>query len=273
MDGAAFLAVEQGAKDASAFAQYVMDIVVGDLAEHTTSFVDDLLTGSDSAKEHAQHLLKLAARLKRFNVKLSLGKCRFAVPEVVWIGRLWSKAGVSVPAASKQEVLGMRRPRNKDELRAAVASLQWWSGFIVNFSGIAAPLTNLLRERVRFEWGAEQEEAWTSLCSAVQADVFIESPLRDRPFDLYVDTSDTGTCALLTQEVDGRRRLVRAESSKLPRRSSGMIRAVGRRAVWCGHCGSCRGCCVLTPTRCECGPTTSRFCVGCLTMRSSRLAT
>jgi len=59
-------------------------------------FIDDILIYSSSQMEHAYHLREVLETLRRNKLYAKLSKCEFWLNEVVFLGHVISKKGISV---------------------------------------------------------------------------------------------------------------------------------------------------------------------------------
>ena len=53
-----------------------------------------ILVASENEEEHLDHLKQVFQRLRRFGLKLHPGKCKFAQPEVRYLGHIISGRGI-----------------------------------------------------------------------------------------------------------------------------------------------------------------------------------
>lgn len=91
----------------------------------------------------------------------------------------------------------------------------WYRKFIQNFASVVDPLINLLKANIRFKWGCIQEMAFEKIKK-----LLCEVPLLHRPdpnaeFKISTDASDTGLGCLITQEIDGKERVIAFASRAL----------------------------------------------------------
>ncbi len=71
---------------------------------------------------------------------------------------------------------------------------------------MAAPLTNLLRDKVKFDWTSVCQRAFEDVKSLLTVSPVLVAPMLDKAFKLQVDSSNVGAGAVLLQtsedEVD-----------------------------------------------------------------------
>nr|GEX11412.1 hypothetical protein [Tanacetum cinerariifolium] len=71
--------------------------------------------------------------------------------------------GIKVDLAKIEVVMNWQAPKNVGEIRSLFGLAGYYRKFIQDFSKIASSLTKLTRKNTPFEWGGEQEEAFTTL--------------------------------------------------------------------------------------------------------------
>lgn len=90
-------------------------------------------------------------------------------------------------------------PATKKELMRFLGMVGFYRGFCQNFSTVAAPLTNLLRDKIKFEWTSVCQRAFEDVKSLLTVSPILVAPRLDKPFKLQVDASNEGAGAVLLQ--------------------------------------------------------------------------
>jgi hypothetical protein len=76
----------------------------------------------------------------------------------------------------------------------------YYRRFIPNFSKISKPITELLKNQVKFVWSLECEEAFQTLKKLLTTTPILAQPDIEKSFDVYYDASGTGIGCVLMQE-------------------------------------------------------------------------
>ncbi|GKA20816.1 putative reverse transcriptase domain-containing protein [Tanacetum coccineum] len=71
--------------------------------------------------------------------------------------------GIHVDPSKIEAVKNWKDPTTPSEIRSFLGLVGYYRRFIANFSKIAKPLTSLTQKNKKYEWGAEQEEAFQTL--------------------------------------------------------------------------------------------------------------
>lgn len=91
-------------------------------------------------------------------------------------------------------------PTNLKELRRTLGMLSWYQKFLPNYSDRLAPLTNLLKSKVKWHWGQKQDETLQYIKR-----VLTTEPVLYRPdwslgvFYIQCDSFDFAVAGLLSQ--------------------------------------------------------------------------
>ena len=90
-------------------------------------------------------------------------KCEFWLTEVRFLGHLLSASSVSVEPEKVEAVMSWERPKSVFEIRSFLGLAGYYRRFIEDFSRLAAPMTRLTRNEVKYEWNDPCERAFQAL--------------------------------------------------------------------------------------------------------------
>jgi len=206
-----------GLTNAPSHFQTVINSVLGGdeageaLRKFVCVYLDDILIFSKTPDEdHLRHLSVVLLRLQKHNFFVKLKKCDFNKPEVKFLGHVVSSEGVKPDPSKVQAIMHWPLPKDVSELRSFLGLANYFRKFILRYSHIAAPLTNLIKS-----WPSVLPEpalnAFSQLKAALASAPVLVMPDYDKPFEVICDASGVGLGAILMQ--DGR--VVAYESRKL----------------------------------------------------------
>jgi hypothetical protein len=140
---------------------YLMNLVFMDeLEKFIMVFIDDILVFSKSDKELEEHLCIVLQRVRDHQLDAKFSKCEFWLTEFQFLGHMVSSEGISVDLSKVREVLDWKPPRIVHQVRSFLGLAGYYHRFILNFSKIAKPITDLLKKEEKFVWNAECDEAF-----------------------------------------------------------------------------------------------------------------
>ena len=77
----------------------------------------------------------------------------------------------------------------------------YYRNICLNFSEIAAPLTNLLSKKVKFVWTDDCQLAFDKVKLLLKKSTVLKNPDNEKAFKLMTDSSDVGTGAVLVKKA------------------------------------------------------------------------
>ena len=113
-------------------------------------------------------------------------------------------------------VTDLAAPTTKAHVRSFLGFASYYRRFIKGYATLALPLTKLLKENSEFEWGEEQNAAFSQLKACLSSAPILVHPDWEHPFLLQTDASDYAIGAVLAQVDDhGQQRVVHYLSRQL----------------------------------------------------------
>jgi hypothetical protein len=150
-----------GLTNAPAHFMYLMNsIFMAELDKFVVVFIDDILVYSKSKKEHEGHLHIVLQRLRDHQLYAKYNKCEFWLSEVLFLGHVISSEGIFMDPSKVWDVLEWKPPRTMHQVRNFLELAGYYRRFILNFSNIAKPITDLLKKDEKYVWNAERDEVF-----------------------------------------------------------------------------------------------------------------
>lgn len=187
-----------GLKAAPATFQRLINGLISGL-DGCKAYLNDIIIYSDNWVEHLERLQALFERLSAANLTVNLAKSDFAHAHVTYLGYEVGQGQVK-PLNSKIHAIDKYpAPKAKREVMKFLGMAGYYRRFVMNFSDIVAPLTDLLKKEVKFIWSDSCEKAFKTVKAMLISSPILISPDFEKGFILYVDASDTGAGAVLCQ--------------------------------------------------------------------------
>jgi hypothetical protein len=196
-----FLVMSFGLTNAPAYFMYLMNSVfMPELDKSVVVFIDDILVYSKNEEEHVGHLHAVLQRLREHRPYAKLSKFDFWLKEIKFLGHTISQAGIAVDPDKVQEVMIWKPPTTVHQIRSFLGLAGYYGRFILDFSRIAKPITELLKKEAKFVWGQKYEDAFHALRQHLTTAPVLAQPDSGKPFDVYCDASGTGLGCVLMQD-------------------------------------------------------------------------
>ncbi|CAI7819001.1 unnamed protein product [Closterium sp. NIES-54] len=187
-----------GLKSASAEFRRVMNQVLHNVP-NAACYIDDVIVFTTDSGLHVKDVEAALKTIHEAGLTCHPGKCKSGQRTMEYLGFEVEGGKIGIQRA-KVEVLDREAvPKDRSTLRALLGFLNYYRKFVPNFSRRAKPLTHLLREDQKWEWGPEQEKAVQDLMEAVKNGTVLELPKADLPFTLYTVWTSAGMGAVLAQ--------------------------------------------------------------------------
>jgi hypothetical protein len=142
-----YLVVSFGLMNALTHFMYLMNsIFMSELDQFAMVSIDDILVCSRSMEEHEEHLQIVLQHLREHQLYAKFSKCEFWIKEVPFLGHVVSPEGIVVDPGKVKEVLEWKSPMTVSKVRSFLRLAGYYRRFILNFSKIMKPVTELLKK-------------------------------------------------------------------------------------------------------------------------------
>lgn len=196
-----FLVLPFGLTNAPATFMHLMHQTFrGQLDNFVIVFLDDILIFSKTLEEHQNHVSEVLQILRREKLYAKESKCELFKTEVEFLGHYVGRSGLRMMDNKVQAVIEWPIPTKATEVRSFLGTIGYYRKFIKNFSSIAAPLTDLTKDTVKFNWGTEQDTSFRRLKSAIAEGQVLILPNPNLPFVINTDASGFAVGAVLQQD-------------------------------------------------------------------------
>jgi hypothetical protein len=187
--------------NASTQFMYLMNSVfMPELDQFIVVSIDDILVYSKSMEEHEEHLRIVLQRLREHHLYVKFSKCESWIKEVPFLGHVVSPEGIAVDLSKVKEVLEWKPPMTVFEVQSFLGLVGYYRRFILNFSKIVKPITELLKKGNKYVWSEACDEAFKHLKKLLTTSPVLAQPDTTKPFDVYYDASGTSLGGVLMQE-------------------------------------------------------------------------
>lgn len=146
-------------------------------------YMDDILLATKTWEEHKRLLREILRRLASRGLLLNLKKCKFCCEELDYLGYAVNASGIRPSEAHIEAIKRYPMPENARELRSCIGLFSYFRRFVANFSRVARPLQNLLKENVEYNFDQGCRDAFEKLRGLLTSSpiLAIYSPQRLQP--------------------------------------------------------------------------------------------
>jgi hypothetical protein len=195
-----YLVMSFGLTNAPTYFMYLMNSVfMPELDKFVVVFIDDILIYSKTGEDHADHLRVILQRLRDHHLYAKFSKREFCLDSVRFLGHTISSEGISVDPTKVQKVMDWKPPISVHQIRSFFGLAGYYQRFILDFSRIANPMTELLKKEIKFHWDDKCEEAFHTLRKLLTTAPVLAQLDNTKHFDVYCDASGTGLGCVLMQ--------------------------------------------------------------------------
>ena len=151
-------------------------------------------------EEHAEHIQQVLDVLRKEKLFANLEKCTFCADQVVFLGFVVSGQGIQVDESKIKAIKEWPTPENVNQVRSFHGLAGFYRRFVKNFSTIAAPLNELTKKSVAFNWREPQENAFQELKKRLMEAPLLVLPDFTKTFEVECDASGIGIGGVLMQD-------------------------------------------------------------------------
>ena len=138
--------------------------------------------------------------LRKEKLFANLEKCTFCTDQVVFLGFVVSGQGIQVDESKIKAIKEWPTPENVNQVRSFHGLAGFYRRFVKNFSTIAAPLNELTKKGVAFNWREPQEIAFQELKRRLMEAPLLVLPDFTKTFEVECDASGIGIEGMLMQD-------------------------------------------------------------------------
>ena len=124
-------------------------------------YVDNTLVKSKVKANHLDDLKETFSTLHKYNMKLNLTKCVFAVASRKFFGFMVSQKSIEANPNKVKAIIGVKSPKIVKEVQSLIGKVTALSRFISRATNKCMPFFKVLKKA--FQWTDECEEALSKL--------------------------------------------------------------------------------------------------------------
>ncbi|KHJ88079.1 integrase core domain protein [Oesophagostomum dentatum] len=203
-----FVYLPFGLRNAGAYFCRAMSRVLAGLEANCLAYIDDIIVFNNDFDSHLASLRKVLERFRIFNIKVSGKKLTsIAQSKITFLGHEISGNSYFPADRNVKAINDMPTPTSTKQVKSFLGMANFFRKFIKGFASLAAPLYDLCKNNVAFEWGESQNNAFLNLKKALTSKPCLAFP-KNQDFILHTDGSKTAIGAALFQTHNNTDKLV-----------------------------------------------------------------
>ena len=171
-------------------------------------YMDDIIVPAKTIDETLVRLEHVFQRIQQANLKLKPSKCVFMQKSVKFLGHEVSALGINTDKDKIKAVQEWPVPRTVKQVRSFVGLAAYYKRFIASFGEICKPLYQLCEKNRQFLWSLDCQHAFETLKDKLTTAPILAYPVMGKDFILDTDASQFTVGAVLSQEHDGKERVI-----------------------------------------------------------------
>jgi Reverse transcriptase (RNA-dependent DNA polymerase) len=165
-----FLVLPFGLTNAPSTFQAVRNYVFrGYLDDFVMVYIDYILIFSRTAENHLKHVKLILARFRQHQLSAKRSKCEFNRASLPFLGHVVGQGGVEMQQSKVQALADWPRLTTIKEVHSFLGLANYYCRFTRDFARVSAPLSELTKKGVPFDWGGFHDNSCQNLKDAVKA--------------------------------------------------------------------------------------------------------
>lgn len=195
----------------------LVDQVIGcDLEPNVFVYLDDIIVATETFDQHISLLRIIAERITDAGLTVSSEKSKFCAQQLKYLGYILDHQGVRPNPEKVSAMSDYPTPKSVKDVRRLLGLAGWYRRFIPHFASITAPISDLLKKnKSKFSWTLEANEAFNKLKSILVSEPILSCPDYSKKIIIQCDASDLGIGGILVQGEGSEEKIIAYMSEKL----------------------------------------------------------
>lgn len=191
-----------GLKNAPATFQRMINYVLQEFINKIcVVYLDDILIFSTSIQEHVEAINNIFNKLREFNLKIQIDKCKFFAKSTEYLGHVLTRDGIK-PNEKKIEVIrNIHLPKTPKQIKSFLGITGYYRKFIKDYAKVAQPMTKYLKKNNKLNLEDPlYKDSFQKLKELITSYPILRYPDFKKKFELVTDASDFAIGAVLQQD-------------------------------------------------------------------------
>ncbi|CAM5099684.1 unnamed protein product [Eretmochelys imbricata] len=127
--------------------QKLVDSLLAGLGEYAVTYLDDVAIFSDSWAEQLEHLQKVFESIREAELTVKAKNCQIGLNRVTYLGHRVGQGTINPLQAKVNAIQKWPVPKSKKQVQSFLGLAGYYRRFVLHYSQIAAPLTDLTKKK------------------------------------------------------------------------------------------------------------------------------
>ncbi len=132
-----------GLKNAPVTFQLPTQRILAGYEEFALPYIDDIIVYSTSFTDHLTHINTTLQRLANNGLTVKSSKCSWCYTAFEFLGFIVGKGGIAIPQARVEYMAKYKIPKTKQQMKAFLGLVNFYSKFIPSFAQHTSKLSQL----------------------------------------------------------------------------------------------------------------------------------
>ncbi|PCH36554.1 marY1-like reverse transcriptase, partial [Wolfiporia cocos MD-104 SS10] len=164
-------------------------------------YLDDILIFTETKEEHRILTKQVLEILRKNKLTCKPEKCEFEKDKIEYLGYIISHGRVEMDMGKVDAITQWPNPRNKKELQSFLGFTNFYRKFIMGYSHIVKPLTNLTGN-TEWQWEQTEQDCFDKLKEMFTRAPILTTPNDEDPYRIDADASNFAIGGCLMQKQD-----------------------------------------------------------------------
>jgi hypothetical protein len=185
----------------STFMILMNEILKDFIGKFVVVYMDDILIFIKTKEEHLRHLTLVMRRLQQEKLLINLKKSSFMKTKLIYLGFVISSNELKMDLEKVKEIKEWLSLRSMFEVRSFHGLASFYRKFIRDFSGICAPMMDIVKKKHKyFNWTEEAERSFNTLKEKIIERPILVLPNFEKTFQVRCDASGVAIGEFLSED-------------------------------------------------------------------------